>query len=158
MYSGGIKWVLILLCAACSSAKSGIRVYDEACRERLIVPKERTLRVYMSYPYCTGCVEQVSTLVKLLAPIHHLKPVYLLLYSGSKGEPDCLNGQGILARTRLGYPFVERAYILKDSAELSSVRSGINLRIGDTFLVQDSLFNGMKLRSDQVLEFLGRRR
>jgi len=157
MYSGGIKWVLILLCAACSSAKSGIRVYDDQCREQRIVPKERTLRVYMSYPYCTGCVEQVSELLKEETGRHHLKPVYLLHYSGGNGETDCLNGQGILARTRLGYPLVERAYILKDSVELSLVRSGINLCIGNTFLVQDSLFNGMKLRSDQVLRFLKRK-
>ncbi|MBU6324064.1 MAG: hypothetical protein KJS92_01130 [Bacteroidetes bacterium] len=159
MCTGGIKWGLILLSVACGSTQSGIRVYDDQCRERSVPTKQRTLQVYMSYPYCSGCVEQISALLKLQAGAHHLKPVYLLHYSGRVGPPDCLNGQGILARTRLGYPLVMPAYILKDSAVISGAGSGINLCIGDSLLLpQDSLFNGMQLRTDQVMRFLKRER
>ena len=159
MCTGGIKWGLILLSVACGSVQSGIRAYDEQCRERRIPPKSGTLQVYMSYPYCSGCVEQISALLKKQARAHHLKPVYLLHYSGRVGTSDCLNGQGILARTRLGYPLVKPAYILRDSTLISGLGSGINLRISNNLLLpQDSLFNGMRLRSDQVLRFLERRR
>lgn len=114
--------------------------------------------MYMSYPYCSGCVEQISALLKLQARAHHLKPVYLLHHTGNGGKTDCLNEQGILARTRLGYPWVKPAYIFRDSAAIARVGSGISLRIGDKLLPQDSLFNGMRLRSDQVMRFLQHKR
>ncbi len=159
MCTKGIKWLLMLICAGCSSAKSGIQVLDEQCREKYIRNKPQNLLVFMSYPYCRGCVEQISELLKEEAARHHLKPLYLLHYSGSKGETDCLNAQGMLARTRLGYPKAKPVYMLKDSLLISALPSGIHVQRGDKmWLRQDSLFNGMQLRRERVMEFIVKKR
>ena len=74
----GIKWLLLISCAACSTMQSGIRVLDEQCRTKYIQRNERQLLVYMSYPYCSGCVTQLSELLQKKAAAHRIKPVYLV--------------------------------------------------------------------------------
>ncbi len=155
MCTKGIKWVLILICAGCSSAKSGMQVLDAQCREKYIRHSPKNLWVFMSYPYCRGCVEQISELLKQEAGRHHLKPFYLLHDPGRNSETDCLNAQGMLARTRMGYPNAKPVYLLKDSLLMAALPGGIHLQRGDTmWLRQDSLFHGMQLRRERVLRFL----
>jgi hypothetical protein len=160
MCLSGIKWLLLISCTACSSAKSGIQVSDEQCRRKYIQRNERQLLVFMSYPYCSGCVTQLSELLRNQAPAHRLKPVYLVYEPNRRPKPvsDCLHSQALLALTKQNYPAVRKAYTLLDSNARSGITHGMVLqRNGSMQLSHDSMFHGIQLQAERVKEFLGRK-
>lgn len=157
MCLSGIKWLLLISCTACSTAKTGISVLDEQCREKHIKRNDRQLLVFMSYPYCSGCVTQLSELLQKQAPAHRLKPVYLVYEPNRKPKSasDCVYSQALLALTRQNYPAVRRAYTLRDSSVLSEVTHGMALqRNSNLLLPHDSMFHGIQLQAERVKAFL----
>ncbi len=157
MFLSGIRWLLLVSCAACSTMQSGIRVLDEQCRTKYIQRNQRQLLVYMSYPYCSGCVTQLSELLQQEAAAHRLKPVYLVYEPNRKlkAPTDCVYSQALLAQTKQNYPAVHKAYMIRDSSVLSGITHGMVLQWNDSMrLSHDSMFHGIQLQAERVKEFL----
>jgi hypothetical protein len=153
MCTGLIKYIglLILTITACRSVDK-IHVLNGACQSRNLVVAQHDLLVVASYPWCKGCVEQISE--SLSAPIYQtIKPIYFCRNTILSQNP-CAQNQTILESAKALFPHIDKLYLLNDSLAGLPANGGIHLHSYGKWLPHDSLFHGMYLDTMRLRHWL----
>jgi hypothetical protein len=135
-------WVFLVGCLACSSTEK-VSGLDDRCRTRLQRLHPGRVHVLVTYPWCSACMEQVSAFFASDAGAG-LKPVYLVRSAMRETSP-CAQSQVIIRSARALFQGTEPMLVLTDTLIARPHKNGLHIGYGGSWLVHDSLFQGMQL-------------
>lgn len=146
------RWLwLVFLLTACRSLEV-LQVQDDNCQSQRYPLRRQSVVVLVSYPWCRGCLEQVSGFLAA-QEWKAYKPVYIVRNALPHAN-SCLQRQLILQDARSLFPMARPLRLYADSLSALPKWSGINLCFQGQWLRHDSLFSGMHMDSFRVAAWL----
>lgn len=142
---------IALLLGACQTGTK-LTGMDGNCKTRQLPVREKTVGVLVSYPWCSGCMEQMSAFFSA-DDWKNLKPVYIVRNTMPDASP-CLQGQLIIYDAGTLFPAARPLIMFVDSISRLPRMTGVNLFARDQWIRHDSLFSGMQLDSGRLANWL----